>query len=139
MATACEFLGLAPMGSGDVPAVDTGKSSVAERAGELVMDVLKRGVRPSNIVTRDSLENAIAAVAATGGSTNAVLHLMAIAREAGVKLALEDFDRISARVPLLADLKPGGRFVAVDLHRSGRHASRRAAPAGGRRRCTPTR
>jgi len=119
MATACEFLGLAPMGSGDVPAVDAAKTSVAERAGQLVMDVLKRGVRPSSIVTRESLENAIAAVATTGGSTNAVLHLMAIAREAGVKLALEDFDRISARVPLLADLKPGGRFVAVDLHRAG--------------------
>jgi dihydroxy-acid dehydratase len=119
MATACEFLGLAPMGSGDVPAVDAAKTTVAERAGELVMDVLRRGLRPSQIVTRESLENAIAAVAATGGSTNAVLHLMAIAREAGVKLALEDFDRISARVPLLADLKPGGRFVAVDLHRAG--------------------
>jgi len=119
MATACEFLGLAPMGSGDVPAVDEAKSSVAERAGALVMDVLKRGIRPRQVVTRESLENAIAAVAATGGSTNSVLHLMAIAREAGVKLALEDFDRISARVPLLADLKPGGRFVAVDLHRAG--------------------
>jgi dihydroxy-acid dehydratase len=119
MATACEFLGLAPMGSGDVPAVDDAKEAVAERAGALVMDVLKRGLRPSQIVTRDSLENAIAAVAATGGSTNAVLHLMAIAREAGVQLSLEDFDRVSARVPLLADLKPGGRFVAVDLHRAG--------------------
>ena len=119
MATACEFLGLAPMGSGDVPAVDSGKEAVAEKAGALVMDVLKRGLRPSRIVTRESLENAIAAVAATGGSTNAVLHLMAIAREAGVTLTLEDFDRISARVPLLADLKPGGRFVAVDLHRAG--------------------
>jgi dihydroxy-acid dehydratase len=119
MATACEFLGLAPMGSGDVPAVGSGKEAVAEKAGALVMDVLKRGLRPSHMVTRDSLENAIAAVAATGGSTNAVLHLMAIAREAGVKLTLEDFDRVSARVPLLADLKPGGRFVAVDLHRAG--------------------
>jgi dihydroxy-acid dehydratase len=119
MATACEFLGLAPMGSGDVPAVGSGKAAVAEEAGALVMDVLKRGLRPSRIVTRDSLENAIAAVAATGGSTNAVLHLMAIAREAGVTLTLEDFDRVSARVPLLADLKPGGRFVAIDLHRAG--------------------
>ena len=119
MATACEFLGLAPMGSGDVPAVDSAKEAVAERAGALVMDVLKRGLRPSRIVTRDSLENAIASVAATGGSTNAVLHLMAIAREAGVTLTLEDFDRVSARVPLLADLKPGGRFVAIDLHRAG--------------------
>jgi dihydroxy-acid dehydratase len=119
MATACEFLGLAPMGSGDVPAVDSGKEAVAEKAGALVMDVLKRGLRPSRIVTRESLENAIASVAATGGSTNAVLHLMAIAREAGVTLTLEDFDRVSARVPLLADLKPGGRFVAIDLHRAG--------------------
>ena len=119
MATACEFLGLAPMGSGDVPAVDAEKGHVAERAGALVMDVLKRGLRPSQIVTREALENAIAAVAATGGSTNAVLHLMAIAREADLPLGLEDFDRVSARVPLLADLKPGGRFVAVDLHRAG--------------------
>ena len=83
------------------------------------MDVLKRGVRPSHLITREALENAIAAVAASGGSTNAVLHLLAIAREAGVELRLEDFDRISAKVPLLADLKPGGRFVAVDLHRAG--------------------
>ena len=119
MATACEFLGLAPMGSGDVPAVGGDKAAVAEKAGELVMDVLARGLRPSRIVTRESLENAIAAVATTGGSTNAVLHLMAIAREAGVKLGLEDFDRVSGRVPLLADLKPGGRFVALDLHRAG--------------------
>jgi dihydroxy-acid dehydratase len=119
MATACEFLGLAPMGSGDVPAVGENKADVAEKAGELVMDVLKRGLRPSRIVTRDALENAIAAVATTGGSTNAVLHLMAIAREAGVPLGLEDFDRVSGRVPLLADLKPGGRFVALDLHRAG--------------------
>jgi dihydroxy-acid dehydratase len=119
MATACEFLGLAAMGSGDVPAVGAGKEAIAEKAGTLIMDVLKRGLRPSTIVTRESLENAIAAVATTGGSTNAVLHLMAIAREAGVKLGLEDFDRVSARVPLLADLKPGGRFVALDLHRAG--------------------
>ena len=119
MATACEFLGIAAMGSGDVPATDVAKQAVAERAGALVMDVLKRGLRPSQIITHDALENAIAAVAATGGSTNAVLHLMAIAREAGVPLDLEDFDRVSARVPLLADLKPGGRFVAIDLHRAG--------------------
>ncbi len=119
MATACEFLGLAAMGSGDVPATDAAKDDVARNTGALVMDVLKRGLRPSQIVTRESLENAIAAVAATGGSTNAVLHLIAIAREAGVTLRLEDFDRISARVPLLADLKPGGRFVAVDLHNAG--------------------
>ena len=119
MATACEFLGLAAMGSGDVPATDSAKDDVARATGTLVMEVLKRGIRPSQIVTRESLENAIAAVAATGGSTNAVLHLIAIAREAGVTLRLEDFDRISARTPLLADLKPGGRFVAVDLHNAG--------------------
>ena len=83
------------------------------------MDMLKRGVRPRQILTRPAIENAIAAVAATGGSTNAVLHLLAIAREAGVGLDLADFDRISAQVPLLADLKPGGRFVATDLHRAG--------------------
>jgi dihydroxy-acid dehydratase len=132
MATACEFLGLASMGSGDVPATDPGKPGVAEHAGRLVMDVLKRGIRPRQIVTRDSLENAIASVAATGGSTNAVLHLMAIAREAGVALNLEDFDRISARTPLLADLKPGGRFVAIDLHRAGgtRLVARRLKDAG---------
>ena len=119
MATACEFLGIASMGSGDVPAVDSDKSSVARAAGAVVMAVLKRGVRPSHLISREALENAIAAVAASGGSTNAVLHLLAIAREAGVALRLEDFDRISAKVPLLADLKPGGRFVAVDLHRAG--------------------
>src|SRR4029079_17413973 len=119
MATACEFLGLAPMGSGDVPAVDAAKGTVAERIGELVMDVLKRGMRPSEFMTRESLENAIAAVAATGGSTNAVLHLLAIAREAGLKLTLEDFDRISARVPLLADLKLGGKYVGFEFHRAG--------------------
>jgi dihydroxy-acid dehydratase len=132
MATACEFLGLAPMGSGDVPAVDPGKAGVAEQAGELVMSVLRRGVRPSQIVTTESLENAIASVAATGGSTNAVLHLMAIAREAGVPLKLEDFDRISARTPLLADLKPGGRFVAIDLHNAGgtRLVAKRLKDAG---------
>jgi len=119
MATACEVLGITPMGSGSVPATDAGKAGVARDAGALVMDLLRRGVRPRDILTRDALENAIAAVAATGGSTNAVLHLLAIAREVGVPLALEDFDRISARVPLLADLKPGGRFVMTDLHRAG--------------------
>jgi len=119
MATACEFLGLAAMGSGDVPAMHVQKGAVAEQAGALVMDVLRADRRPSSIVTRASLENAIASVAATGGSTNGVLHLLAIAKEAGISLSLDDFDRISARVPLLADLKPGGRFVATDLHAAG--------------------
>ena len=132
MATACEFLGLAPMGSGDVPATDAGKATVADAAGALVMDVLRHDRRPSRILTPDAFENAIAAVAATGGSTNAVLHLTAIAREARLTLTLEDFDRISARVPLLADLKPGGRFVATDLHAAGgtRLVARRLAEAG---------
>ena len=132
MATACEFLGLAPMGSGDVPAVDRNKGTVAERAGALVMDVLSADRRPSRIITRQSLENAIACVAATGGSTNAVLHLTAIAGEADVALTLDDFDRVSARVPLIADLKPGGQFVATDLHAAGgvRLVARRLLEAG---------
>ena len=132
MATACEFLGLSPMGSGDVPALDRQKGNVAEQAGALVMDVLRHDRRPSAIITRPSLENAIASVATTGGSTNGVLHLLAIAQEAGVKLTLDDFDRISARVPLLADLKPGGRYVATDLHAAGgtRLIARRLLDAG---------
>ena len=119
MATACEFLGLSPFASATVPAMDAGKDDVARRAGELAVDLIARDLRPRQILSRASFENAIAAVAATGGSTNAVLHLMAIAKEAGVPLRLEDFDRISASVPLLADLKPGGRFVATDLHAAG--------------------
>ena len=119
MATVCEVLGLAPFGSASVPATDDQKGAVARSAGVMVMDVLRRNLRPRQIVTRAALENAIAAVAATGGSTNAVLHLLAIAREAGVPLDIDDFDRISNRVPLLADLKPGGKFVATDLHRAG--------------------
>ena len=132
MSMACEFLGLAPIGSGDVPAMDADKVQVAERVGTLVMDVLAHDRRPSSILTRQSLENAIASVAATGGSTNAVLHLTAIAREAGVTLDLQDFDRVSARVPLLADLKPAGRFVATDLHAAGgtRLLARRLLDAG---------
>jgi dihydroxy-acid dehydratase len=119
MATAVEFLGLAEFGSGDVPAGDPKKHDVARRAGALIMDVLRAGRRPSQIVTRQALENAIASVAATGGSTNAVLHLVAIAREMGVPLGLDDFDRVNARVPVFADLKPGGRFVATDLYAAG--------------------
>ena len=119
MATATEFLGLAEFGSGDVPAGDPKKHDVARRAGALVMDILRAGRRPSQIITRDALENAIASVAATGGSTNAVLHLVAIAREMGVPLGLDDFDRVNARVPVFADLKPGGRFVATDLYAAG--------------------
>jgi dihydroxy-acid dehydratase len=119
MAIASEFLGIAALGSGSVPATDPAKAAVARAAGERVMDLVRRGVRPRDIITRAALENAIAAVATTGGSTNAVLHLIAIAREAGISLELADFDRISSRTPLLADLKPSGRFVATDLHAAG--------------------
>ena len=119
MAIASEFLGIAALGSGSVPATDPAKAAVARTAGERVMDLVRKGVRPRDIITRAALENAIASVATTGGSTNAVLHLIAIAREAGLSLDLADFDRISSRTPLLADLKPSGRFVATDLHAAG--------------------
>jgi dihydroxy-acid dehydratase len=119
MAIASEFLGIAALGSGSVPATDPAKTRVARQAGERVMELVRSTVRPRDIITRAALENAIASVATTGGSTNAVLHLIAIAREAGVALELADFDRISSRVPLLADLKPSGRFVATDLHAAG--------------------
>jgi dihydroxy-acid dehydratase len=119
MAMVCEFLGLSPMGSASVPALDARKPEVAQAAGANVMELLSRDLRPRQILTREAFENAIASVAATGGSTNAVLHLLAIAYEAGVGLSLDDFDRISEGVPLLADLKPGGRFVATDLYHAG--------------------
>ena len=119
MATAIEILGMAPMGSGSVPAMDPKKDEVAFNAGLIVMEMVKRGLKPSQIVTRGAIENAIASIAATGGSTNGVLHFLAIAREAGIPLKIEDFDAISSRTPLLADLKPGGRFVAPDLYRAG--------------------
>jgi dihydroxy-acid dehydratase len=119
MALACEFLGLSPMGSAGVPAEAAERAEVARAAGALVMEMLRQDLRPRRIVTRASIENAIAGVAATGGSTNAVLHLLAIAREAGVELEIDDFDRVSRATPLLADLKPGGRFTAVDLHGAG--------------------
>jgi dihydroxy-acid dehydratase len=119
MGTAFEVLGISAMGSGMVPAEDGKKGQVAEDCGRLVMELLEKDLRPSAIITRESLENAIACVALTGGSTNAVLHLMAVANEAGVPLSIDDFDRISSKTPLLADLKPGGRFVATDLYRAG--------------------
>jgi dihydroxy-acid dehydratase len=114
-----ELIGLSPMGTAAVPQVDPRKNAVSFRCGEVIMDAVKNNRRPRDIVTRKALENAIAGVAATGGSTNAVLHLIAIAREAGVPLAIEDFDRISNRTPILVDLKPGGRFVAVDVDKAG--------------------
>ena len=119
MALVCEFLGIAPMGLSSVPAEDSAKESAGRRAGELLMELLRRDVRPSSIITRAAIENAIAGVAATGGSTNSVLHLLAIAQEARVPLAMEDFDRISARTPIVADLKPGGQYVATDLYAAG--------------------
>jgi dihydroxy-acid dehydratase len=119
MAIAVEFLGIAALGSGSVPATHAGKAGVARVAGERVMQLVKNGVKPRDIMTRAALENAIASVAATGGSTNAVLHLLAIAKEAGVELSLADFDRISSRTPVYADLKPSGRFVANDLFAAG--------------------
>jgi dihydroxy-acid dehydratase len=119
MAIAVEFLGIAALGSGSVPATHAGKAGVARAAGERVMQLVKSGLTPREIMTRAALENAIASVAATGGSTNAVLHLLAIAREAGVELSLADFDRISSRTPVYADLKPSGRFVANDLFNAG--------------------
>ena len=119
MSMVCELLGVSPLNVNGVPAMDAEKPDVARRAGEIVMDLVRRDLRPRRIVTRTAVENAISGVAATGGSTNAVLHLLAIAHEAGVELSIDDFDRISERTPLLADLKPGGRFVATDLYRAG--------------------
>ena len=119
MALVAEFLGIAPMGLSGVPATNPAKHNAGHRAGELVMDLLRKDVTPSKIITKAAIENAITGVAATGGSTNSVLHLLAIANEARIPLSIEDFDRISTRTPILADLKPGGRFVATDLYAAG--------------------
>ena len=119
MAMAFEMLGISPMHDSEVPAQYEGKENAAYRAGELVMDVLRRGQRPSDIITRDSLENAIAAIATSGGSTNGVLHLLAVAHEAGIELDIDDFDRISSKTPITCDLSPGGRFVATHLYDAG--------------------
>jgi dihydroxy-acid dehydratase len=119
MAMVMEFIGLAVMGTGSVSATDPLKEKTAVEAGKYVVDLLRRGTRPKDILTRKSFENAIAGVAATGGSTNAVLHLLAMAREAGIDLKIEDFDEVSKRTPLIADLKPGGKYTAIDLGRAG--------------------
>jgi dihydroxy-acid dehydratase len=119
MAMAFEVMGISPVGAAMVPAEDATKADVAVECGKLVMDVLARGQRPSEVITRESLENAIAAIASSGGSTNGVLHLLAVAKEAAVDLDIDDFDRISSRTPLLCDLKPGGEYVAVDLYHAG--------------------
>jgi len=119
MSTVMEMIGLSPMGFNSVPAMDAKKDEIAFKCGDVVMTVLKRGTKPRDILTEEAFENAIAGVAATGGSTNAVLHLLAIAREAGVHLDIDDFQTVSERTPLLADLKPAGRFVAADMHHAG--------------------
>lgn len=119
MAIAFEFLGMSAMGFNGVPAMDPKKESVSTQCGHLIMDLLKKNLRPKQIITRKALENAIAAVASTGGSTNAVLHLLAIAHEIGVPLDIDDFDAINRRIPLLADLKPGGKYVSADLYQAG--------------------
>ena len=120
MAMVMEFMGIAPMGSGSVGATDPTKSEVAQQAGRTVMDLLRRGVRPRDLITRAAIDNGIAGAAATGGSTNVVLHLLAIAREAGIaNLTVDDFDRVSEATPLIGDLRPGGRYAALDLDRAG--------------------
>ena len=119
MSTVMEMIGLSPMGFNSAPAMDARKDEIAVECGRVVMDLLRSGLRPNDILTRAAFENAIAAVAATSGSTNAVLHLLALAREAGLDLQIDDFQTVSERTPLLADLKPAGRFVAADMHRAG--------------------
>jgi dihydroxy-acid dehydratase len=119
MAMALEFIGLTPLGLGNVPATDPRKGDAAYQSGVLVMELLRKGITPSKILTRKAFENAIAAVVTTGGSTNAVLHLLAMAKEANIELRIEEFDEISSRTPLLADMKPWGRFTAVDLYNAG--------------------
>ncbi|HVM92288.1 MAG TPA: dihydroxy-acid dehydratase [Terriglobales bacterium] len=119
MSTVMEVIGLSPLGFNSIPAMDARKDEAAYRCGEVVMNVLRKGIRPSDILTTAAFENAIASVAMTGGSTNAVLHLLAIAREMGVPLHIDDFQRISERTPLLADLKPAGKYVAADVYAAG--------------------
>lgn len=140
MATVFEAMGISPMGSGSVPATDPAKKDVARACGRLVVELVESGLKAGDLITRESLENGIAAAVATGGSTNSVLHLLALAHEAGVELDIRDFNEISARTPLLADLKPGGRFVATDLHRAGGVALvlRRLLEAGLLHGDTPT-
>jgi dihydroxy-acid dehydratase len=119
MATVLEFLGISPAGLNDIPATDPAKHEAAAEAGRIAMRLVREDIRPSHLMTRDAIENAVAAVAATGGSTNGVLHLLAIAHELGIDLTIDEFDRIASRTPIVADIKPGGRFVAVDVHAAG--------------------
>jgi dihydroxy-acid dehydratase len=119
MATAFEMLGVSPMSFNDVPAIDPQKNDIAVATGAMVMELLKKGLRPRDIITRNGLLNAIAGTVATGGSTNAVLHLLAVAREAGVRLSIDDFDAVSRKTPLLADMKPWGRYTAPEMYEAG--------------------
>jgi dihydroxy-acid dehydratase len=119
MATVIDFLGISPVGLSEIPATHADKPAAAEEAGRIAVGLVRRGIRPTDLVTRRAIENAITSVAATGGSTNGVLHLLAIAREAGVELSIDDFQTIAERTPVVASLKPGGRFVATDLHAAG--------------------
>jgi dihydroxy-acid dehydratase len=132
MSTALEFLGISPAGLNGIPALDPTKNDAAEQAGRLAMELVRNGTRPSEIITREALENAVASIAATGGSTNGVLHLLAIARELKIPFELEDFERIAERTPVVASMKPGGRFVATDMHAAGGVAlvARELAKAG---------
>ena len=132
MSIAFEFLGISPMGFNGIPALDPQKKSVSTQCGNFIIDLLKRDLRPKQIITRDALENAIAAVASTGGSTNAVLHFLALAHEIGVELNIDDFDTINQRIPLITDLKPGGNYLAVDLYQAGgtRLVAKRLIEAG---------
>src|SRR3990172_8222077 len=119
MSTALEFLGISPAGLNGIPALVPEKDKAAEEAGRLVMDLVRKDLRPAQIVTRKALENAAAAVVASGGSTNGLLHILAFAGEFGIPFELDDFDEIAARTPVLADLKPSGRYVATDVYRAG--------------------
>lgn len=132
MATISELMGICPMGMADVPAMADAKDDVSYRAGEMMLQLIEADLRPSKIVTRQALENAIVAAAATGGSTNSVLHTLAFAREAGIPFTLEDIEEISARTPIIADMKPTGRYTAIDMHRAGgiRLLTKRLVDAG---------
>ena len=132
MATALDFLGISPAALSGIPATHERKADAAIAAGRLVMDVVRRDLRPSQLITRSALENAAACVAATGGSTNGVLHLIAIARELGIEFTLDDFERVAARTPIVASLKPGGRYVATDMYEAGGIGARRARAAEAR-------
>ena len=119
MAMVCEFLGLSPVDLNGIPATDPGKGKAAEEAGKMIMRLVRENITPADIVDRRAIDNAVASVAATGGSTNAVMHLIAIAREFGIPFTIDEFDTIAERTPIVADIKPGGQYVAVDLFNAG--------------------